>query len=47
MKVMFTGSAPLSPNVHEYMTKLMDCPLIEIYGQTESTAAAIFSKIGD
>lgn len=31
---MATGSAPLKPEVYNFMKILMGCPLLEGYGQT-------------
>lgn len=43
MKMMISGSAPLLPNVHSFMKVVACCPLIEGYGQTESTGASFVS----
>jgi long-subunit acyl-CoA synthetase (AMP-forming) len=43
---MFTGSAPLTADVRAFMRTNMDCPFIEVYGQTECSAEAIFSRAG-
>lgn len=34
VRMMGSGSAPLSPETHEFMMAIMACPLIEGYGQT-------------
>jgi long-chain acyl-CoA synthetase len=34
VRVMASGSAPLSPESHEFMMAIMCCPLIEGYGST-------------
>lgn len=34
VRIMASGSAPLSPETHEFMMAVMSCPLIEGYGQT-------------
>jgi long-chain acyl-CoA synthetase len=44
---MGSGSAPLSPETHEFMMTIMCCPLIEGYGQTESSAGIMYSSIDD
>jgi long-subunit acyl-CoA synthetase (AMP-forming) len=44
--VMFTGSAPLTADVRAFIREDMGCPLIEVYGQTECNAGAIFSRAG-
>jgi len=43
MRLMISGSAPLLPNVHAFMKVVACCPLIEGYGQTESTGASFVS----
>lgn len=47
IRLMASGSAPLSPEVHSYMKALMCCPLIQAYGQTENTASIIYSLACD
>ncbi len=47
MRIMATGSAPLSQEVHAYMKAIMCCPFIEGYGQTENAAGALFSRAYD
>jgi long-chain acyl-CoA synthetase len=37
---MASGSAPLLPNIHSFMKVVVACPLMEGYGQTESTGAS-------
>jgi long-chain acyl-CoA synthetase len=44
VRLMISGSAPLLPEVHNFLKVVMEAPLIEGYGQTESTGA---SFIGD
>lgn len=34
VRVIVTGSAPINPLVHEQIQKIMECPMIEGYGQT-------------
>jgi long-chain acyl-CoA synthetase len=34
IRILASGSAPLSPETHEFMMAIMACPLIEGYGQT-------------
>ena len=44
---MVTGSAPISTNVIDFL-KICGCvPIIEGYGQTESTAASFLTSILD
>jgi len=45
--VMASGSAPLSPETHEFMMAIMCCPLVEGYGQTESSAGVLYSNTLD
>lgn len=40
---MASGSAPLTPEVQSYMKSIMCCPLIEGYGQTESSGGVFYS----
>ncbi len=47
VRIMATGSAPISPEVHSYMKAIMCCPLIEGYGQTESGVGVLFSRALD
>lgn len=47
MRLMASGSAPLSPEAHEFMMAIMCCPLIEGYGQTESSAGIMYSNTKD
>lgn len=37
---MITGSAPLSKEVAEFLKIALSCPMIEGYGQTESSGAS-------
>lgn len=46
-RLMISGSAPLLPDVHNFMKICMCCPLIEGYGQTESTGAAFITAGND
>ncbi len=46
VKVMLSASAPLLPNIHQFM-KIASCiPVLEGYGQTESTGAS-FCTLGN
>lgn len=44
---MFSGSAPLLPHIHSFMKVIGCCPLMEGYGQTESTGASFATKASD
>lgn len=44
---MASGSAPLTPETHSHMKAIMCCPLLEGYGQTESSAAVLYSRAYD
>ncbi len=47
IKLMVSGSAPLLPHVEDFI-KIVSCsPLIEGYGQTESTGASFVTNSGD
>lgn len=43
VRVLVTGSAPLSGSVIEFFKLAMSCPFIEGYGQTESSAASFLT----
>lgn len=43
VRIMISGSAPLLPEVQHFLKVTMCAPLIEGYGQTESTGAMLFS----
>jgi long-subunit acyl-CoA synthetase (AMP-forming) len=44
---MVTGSAPILPNVMKFMKVITSCPLIEAYGQTESTGGSFHTFATD
>lgn len=44
---MISGSAPLLPEVQNLLKVCMCCPLIEGYGQTETTGAITISDSDD
>jgi long-chain acyl-CoA synthetase len=47
VRLMISGSAPLLPNVHKFMKVTMITPLLEGYGQTESTGASFITYSHD
>ena len=44
---MITGSAPITPEVLHFFRIALDIPIVEGYGQTESTAAGTSTHITD
>lgn len=44
---MISGSAPLLPEVHKFLKVTMGAPLLEGYGQTESTGASFITAAED
>ncbi len=47
VKLMVTGSAPISAEVLEFLRIAACCPIIEGYGQTESTGASFCTQVND
>lgn len=47
IRIMISGSAPIKPEVFEFMKAIMCCPFYEGYGQTENTGAAFISFAED
>jgi long-chain acyl-CoA synthetase len=47
VRLMISGSAPLLPDVHSFMKVTMCAPLVEGYGQTESTGASFVTHAKD
>jgi long-chain acyl-CoA synthetase len=47
VRLMITGSAPISDKVMDFLRICFACPVIEGYGQTESTAAVSTTLQGD
>ncbi len=46
-RLMISGSAPLLPEVQHFLKVVLCAPLVEGYGQTESTGAMLFSLAHD
>jgi len=47
VRMMLTGSAPISGEVLDFLKICFCCPLMEGYGMTESCAGSVIVKIGD
>jgi len=47
MKMAITGSAPLSPDIQKYVQTIMNCPVRQGYGLTETCAASTVQFWGD
>lgn len=47
IRMLGTGSAPISAESHAYMKAIMCCPLLEGYGQTENSGGAIYNRSQD
>lgn len=47
VRYMVTGSAPLSKEVLEFLKVVACCPVIEGFGQTESSAASFVTESDD
>lgn len=43
MRIVVTGSAPISPEMIKFFKKALGCIVIEGYGQTETTAASFLT----
>lgn len=46
-RFLASGSAPLTPEVHSFMKVIGCCPLMEGYGQTESTGGSFITEPRD
>lgn len=47
IRVMVTAAAPISLDVLEFMKIACCCPILEGYGQTESTGASFVTRAND
>lgn len=47
VRVILSGSAPLQPEIHDFMKVTMSCPVIQGYGLTETCAASNVQHIND
>ena len=47
VRVILSGSAPLQPEIHDFMKVTMSCPVIQGYGLTETCAAAHVQHVAD
>ena len=47
IRIMASGSAPMSPDSIAFLKTIMCCPFIEGYGQTENAAGAIMGRALD
>jgi long-chain acyl-CoA synthetase len=47
IRVILSGSAPLQPEIHDFLKVTMSCPVIQGYGLTETCAASNLQHISD
>lgn len=47
VRLMVTGSAPISPNTINFLKMAFSCPFVEGYGQTETCGASFATSIDD
>ena len=46
IRLMASGAAPLSPDLHKFLTQVFGCPVLQGYGMTENCAAAVVQPLG-
>mmetsp|Transcript_42804 Transcript_42804/g.67087 ORF Transcript_42804/g.67087 Transcript_42804/m.67087 type:complete len:717 (-) Transcript_42804:219-2369(-) len=46
IRLFASGAAPLSADLHHFLTKVFGCPVLQGYGMTENAAAAIVMPYG-
>jgi long-chain acyl-CoA synthetase len=46
IRLMASGAAPLSENLHRFLTQVFGCPVLQGYGMTENCAAAVVQPLG-
>ena len=44
VRLIASGSAPINPEVQAFLKIIFCCPYVEVYGQTENTAAVVLGR---
>jgi len=47
LRIVLSGSAPLQPEIHDFLKVTMSCPVLQGYGLTEICAAANLQHVSD
>lgn len=47
IRIMITASAPIAPNILQFLKVVFCCPIVEAYGQTESCGSSFATRIFD